>query len=45
MSFETELLEITSDNLSEAQFMSSNFINVSVQNRVFFNVIGSEAVI
>ena len=45
MNLETELLEITNDNLSEAQFMASNFIDVSVQNRVFFNVIGSEAVI
>lgn len=45
MNLETELVEITKDNLAEAQFMASNFIDVSVQNRVFFNVIGSEAII
>ena len=44
MRLETELLEITNDNLSEAQFMASNFIDYDVQNRVFFNVIGSETV-
>lgn len=45
MNLETELVEITKDNLAEAQFMASNFIDTSVQNRVFFNVIGSEAII
>lgn len=45
MNLETELVEITKDNLAEAQFMASNFIDVSVQNRIFFNVIGSEAII
>lgn len=45
MNLETELVEITKDNLAEAQFMASNFIDVSVQNRVFFNVIGAEAII
>lgn len=45
MNLETELLEITNENLTEAQFMAANFIDTSVQNRVFFNVIGSEAVI
>ena len=45
MNLETELVEITKDNLAEAQFMASNFIDTSVQNRIFFNVIGSEAII
>ncbi len=45
MNLETELVEITKDNLAEAQFMASNFIDVSVQNRIFFNVIGAEAII
>ena len=45
MELNTELLEITKDNLAEAQFMASNFIDKSVQNRIFFNVAGSEALI
>lgn len=45
MNLETELLEITSDNLSEAHFMASNYIDAKIRNRIFFNVIGSEAVI
>ena len=45
MKLETELLEITKDNLAEAQFMASNFIDKTVQNRIFFNVAGSEAII
>jgi len=45
MNLETELLEISNDNLSEAQFMASNFIDISVQNRVFFNVMGAETII
>ena len=45
MALDTELLEITKDNLAEAQFMASNFIDKAVQNRIFFNVAGAEAVI
>ena len=45
MNFDVELLEITKDNLAEAQFVAANFINKKLQNRIFFNVIGAEAVI
>ena len=45
MELNTELLEITKDNLAEAQFMASNFIDKVVQNRIFFNVLGAESVI
>ena len=45
MNFGAELLEITKDNLSEAQFMAANLVNEEVKNRVFLNVAGAEAVI
>ena len=45
MDFNVELLEITKDNLNEAQFMAGNFIDKSVKNRIFLNVVGAEAVI
>ena len=44
MNFGAELLEITKDNLSEAQFMAANLVNEEVKNRVFLNVAGAEAV-
>ena len=44
MNFGSELLEITKDNLSEAQFMAANLVNKEVKNRVFLNVAGAEAV-
>ena len=44
MNFGAELLEITKDNLSEAQFMAANLVNKEVKNRVFLNVAGAEAV-
>ena len=43
--FNIELLEITKDNLEEAQFMAANFIDKGVQNRIFLNVAGAEALI
>ncbi len=41
---ETELLlNITKDNISEAQFMSSPLIDQSVKNRAFLNTLAAEA--
>ncbi|MBP3847924.1 hypothetical protein J6I39_09280 [bacterium] len=45
MSFDVELLEITKDNIAEAQFMAANFINKKLQNRIFFDAIAAESVI
>ena len=45
MDFDVELLEITKDNMAEAQFMASNYIDKEVKNRIFLNVIGAEAVL
>ena len=45
MNYDVEMLEITKDNLAEAQFVAANFINKTLQNRIFFNVIGAESVI
>lgn len=36
------LLNITKDNLAEAQFMSSSFIDAEVKNRAFLNTLGAE---
>lgn len=44
MDFDVELLEITKENLEEAQFMASTFIDEEVKNRVFLNVVGAECV-
>ena len=45
MNIDEELLEITKENLEEAQFMAANFIDKDVRNRIFLNVVGSEAFI
>lgn len=45
MTFDVELLEITKNNMAEAQFMAANFINKKLRNRIFFNAIAAESVI
>lgn len=37
------LLDISQENIAEAEFMSANFIDKEVKNRAFINTIGAEA--
>lgn len=37
------LLDITPENMAEAEFMSANFIDKEIKNRAFLNTLGAEA--
>lgn len=39
------LLNITQENMAEAEFMSANFIDKEIKNRAFINTLGAEAAI